>query len=135
MWIILNDAFFSIVEDTNSRRNLLVRARRHGDIEKVFGVDATAGAGTDYPYRAFLDRSVVASTIFNHVAAIDYSNFKASIEDPDLHDACMDTWHTFKALERPAPIHPKSVADDGFAEYLQRMSKQAGRAKQAKRGD
>ena len=37
MWIMMSDCFLSIVRKDCSPGQLLVRARREGDIEKVFG--------------------------------------------------------------------------------------------------
>lgn len=53
MWICLNDAFLSIVRKDCGPNELLVRARREGDIERVFPrvkVEVTPLA--DYLYRA-----------------------------------------------------------------------------------
>ena len=36
MWIQFNNAFLSIVENREKKKELLVRARVKGDIEKVF---------------------------------------------------------------------------------------------------
>ena len=61
MWICLNDAFFSIVRKDCRPDELLVRARRPGDIEKVFGrhfkVDKVDVA--DYLYRAVIPTRTV----------------------------------------------------------------------------
>ena len=54
MWLCLNDAFLSIVKKDCPKDSLLVRARRPGDIEKVFGSDVKVKRSTnsDYLYRA-----------------------------------------------------------------------------------
>ncbi len=61
MWICLNDAFLSIVTDTTHPDQLLVRARRRDDIERVFGeteVIRTIAIGSGYLAPLSLARSL-----------------------------------------------------------------------------
>lgn len=52
MWIMLNNAFLSIVENRNNKDELLVRARIEGDIERVFPeADSFQDEQADYKYR------------------------------------------------------------------------------------
>ena len=107
MWIFLNDGFFSIIEPPKGTPGdrLLVRARNRGDIERVFGLNVKVQRtpNRDYLYRALLDRTQVAVVIANHIAAIDYGNFKDSIPDQrefDLyHDACGRVWATMMTYQ------------------------------------
>lgn len=93
MWVCLNNSFLSIVENRNNLDQLLVRSRRKGDIEKVFpDAKVIQEAGSDYRYRAFINRDIVANSIAREVANIDYGNFKNSVRDHDLHDAYSDFW-------------------------------------------
>lgn len=99
MWIFLNNAFLSIVADRDSD-NLLVRARIAGDIERTFpGFKVTEGGGSDYRFRAWVDRETVADTLRTQVQSIDYSNFKSSVKDTDRHDAYFDVWDTMRAYQ------------------------------------
>lgn len=68
MWIFLNDAFLSIVDKEGDGTTLLVRARKEGDIERVFS-DAKAihTPHNDYPCRAHIDRERVAERIADSV--------------------------------------------------------------------
>ena len=50
MWLCLNDAFLSIVKKDCPKDSLLVRARRPGDIEKVFGPDVKVKRSTNSEY-------------------------------------------------------------------------------------
>lgn len=79
MWIFLCDSFLSIVDrGAPSGQTLLVRARRRGDIERVFpGAAVVENAGTDYAFRARIDREQVALTMAEQVSEIRYPNFKA----------------------------------------------------------
>ena len=61
MWIQFNNVFLSIVENREKTKELLVRARVKGDIEKVFPeADVFEHNNADYKYRAFISKAVVA---------------------------------------------------------------------------
>jgi hypothetical protein len=102
---MLNDAFLSIVQQKGMTDNLLVRARRPGDIEKVFGRRTKVSRITDadYLFRATITREDVKRAMENEVNRISYSNFKNSVEDKELHDAYMSVWTTMSKLQNPAP--------------------------------
>ncbi|MBU3672440.1 MAG: hypothetical protein FGM43_07790, partial [Sinobacteraceae bacterium] len=88
MWIFLSDSFLSIVDKGDpSGATLLVRARVEGDIERVFpGVAVVEGAGTDYRYRARVDRLVVAEKIAEQLRSLRYGNFKSTVKDRRRRD-------------------------------------------------
>jgi hypothetical protein len=55
MWIMTNNGYLSIVSKECGPAELLVRARRAGDIEKVFpNAKVTRQTDSDYLYRAIL---------------------------------------------------------------------------------
>jgi hypothetical protein len=88
MWICLNDAFLSIFTDTTYPDQLLVRARRRGNIERVFcETEVIRNIGTDYRYRVRLPRATVARAIADRIDGIDYPNFKDSVTDTERHAA------------------------------------------------
>ena len=61
MWVIMNKAYFSIVENKNNQEELLVRARVAGDIERVFpDAEVLKNTGADYLYRASISKSASA---------------------------------------------------------------------------
>lgn len=100
MWICLNDAFLSIVAKDCPPDHLLVRARRAGDIERVFpGVSVRESRHTDYRWRAAVPRQRVAEAIAQRLLAIDYDNFKDSVADGALHDAYARVWSAMYALQ------------------------------------
>lgn len=94
MWVFLRDSYLSIVDKgDDTGRTLLVRARKAGDIEAVFpGADVQEGGGTDYAFRARVDREQVAQAISDQVRSIRYPNFKGAVKDRARHNAYMDTW-------------------------------------------
>lgn len=108
MWVCLNNSFLSIVENKTNKAQLLVRARRKGDIEKTFPtVRVFEDAGTDYKFRAFVPRDVVADAMYDAIMNINYGNFKNSVREHDLHDAYADFWGIMYGLqERKANRHP-----------------------------
>ena len=101
MWICLNNGFLSIVAHRDKPDHLLVRARRAGDIERLFPmakVQTTPDA--DYRYRTVLPRQGVARVVAEYLTDyLDYPNFKASVEDHQLHSAYIRTWQTMAALQ------------------------------------
>jgi hypothetical protein len=106
MWVCLSDAFFSIVDKDCARDELLVRARRKGDIEKVFpGAEVRRDGLADYLYRAAVKRRVVAETLAGEAWRIAYPNFKDSVRAPDLHRAYMRVWTALADLQ-PTSLPP-----------------------------
>ncbi len=106
MWLLLNDAFLSIVHKLPAREgSLLVRARRPGDIEKVFGrrTKVTRATDADYLYRAVVPRDDVIEAMRREVLRVDYSNFKDSVTDRELHDAYMRCWTAMAQVQDPRP--------------------------------
>jgi hypothetical protein len=102
MWIFLNDAFLSIVADRKSNQ-LLVRARLPGDIERVFsGVEIAEDVGTDYRFRAWLDREVVAKALSDKAMDINYGNFKGSVQDHARHHAYFGVWEAMNRAQKEA---------------------------------
>jgi hypothetical protein len=104
MWIMHSDCFLSIVSKGCGPTELLVRARRNGDIEKVFpSAKVIRDAGTDYLYRAVLPRNVVKQALAAMIDHIDYPNFKDSVEDRSLHAAYVSVWCAMAGLQHPPP--------------------------------
>jgi hypothetical protein len=102
MWLCFNNAFVSAVADRNNPKRLLVRARRREHLENLFGQDAEilVNAGTDYKYRTFVDRSVVADLAHRALMNISYDNFKNSVKDDTLHDLYADFWELHYEIQR-----------------------------------
>lgn len=95
MWIYMNNAFLSIVQDDDVPGMLLVRARRSGDIESVFpDARVIETSGSDYAFRSNIGREVVADRITNAVLSIDYPNFKDSVSDPARRRIYSSIWDT-----------------------------------------
>jgi hypothetical protein len=104
MWIMANNSYLSIVSKDCGPAELLVRARRAGDIEKVFpDAKVTRNTNSDYLYRAVLPRDVVKQALAAMIDHIDYPNFKDSVEDRSLHAAYVGVWCAMAGLQHPPP--------------------------------
>jgi hypothetical protein len=104
MWLMLNDCFLSIVAKDCARGELLVRARRRGDIEKIFpGARVTESTTTDYAFRARVAMADVEAALIGEVRRITYANFKGSVTDTPLHDAYLKCWQAMATLQPTKP--------------------------------
>ena len=104
MWVCLNSGFISIVHKDCKSDELMVRARRKGDIEKVFpGVIGKKTQGTDYAFRAVVSREAVAQMLTDQVFNMDYSNFKNSVWDNALHSVYSSVWSIIGRLQDGGP--------------------------------
>jgi hypothetical protein len=112
MWIMMKDAFYSIVFKDCEADQLLVRARRRGDIEKLFPeAEVTRSSATDYLYRAAIKKTDLALAVATELNTITYSNFKNSVQDQNLHDAYLNVWLAMAELQsRPHRGHDISSA-------------------------
>lgn len=114
MWLCFNDGFLSAVVDKNNPARMMVRARRKKDLLNVFGdVEVIENAGSDYRWRAFVDRTAFAAVVAARIENIDYTNFKNSVDDHDLHDLYMNFWtmhHRYQEQDvtKHSPSHRKS---------------------------
>ena len=105
MWIMGSDFFLSVVRKDCAPGQLLVRARREGDIERVFGrhVEVERDTTADYLFRARIPEEEVAEVMRREVLSISYGNFKDSVRDQALHDAYLTCWHAMARTQDPPP--------------------------------
>src|ERR1700761_1464690 len=119
MWIMLPDAYLSIVSKDCKPSELLVRARRPGDIEKIFPkAKVTEYDKSDYQFRAVVTREAVKAALAGEVDRIVYNNFKNSVRGHDLHSAYNSVWGTMAKLQPKPPYSgyhiPKGAAAKAF---------------------
>lgn len=101
VWIIMNDSTLSIVNKNCAPDELLVRARKNGDTEKVFpAAQVMEDTGTDYRFRARVSRSEIAAAVAERIMEIDSGNFKNSVQEHDRHMAYVKTWNALLPLQR-----------------------------------
>lgn len=108
MWIMISDCYLSIVSKDCKRNELLVRARRPGDIEKLFpNAKVTELHHADYQFRAVVTRAEIKSAMCGEIDRISYGNFKDSVGDQALHNAYLRVWSHMSLLQ---PVPPYSGA-------------------------
>lgn len=102
MWIFLNNAFVSIVEDTKNPDRLWVRARAKGDISRFFTgqVDEIVTHAADYLYRFNASRELVSLALQKHVKDLAYPNFKNSVRAHDRHYTYAGVWQEMYDFQR-----------------------------------
>lgn len=130
MWIFLNNAFVSVVRGRG--KELLIRARRSGDISRALGmkIQETESFHTDYRYRTSISRSLFAAAMKRHIENIDYANFKDSIlgdrtpEDFDYdsasayQEAASQIWNIMYDLQPALPPYDPLERDRQLAEDI-----------------
>ena len=81
MWIFTSKGFLSIVEDKWCKKDLVVRSRFCGHLEKIFGrkIKVKIMEGSDYEYRTTLPREEVQRVIAKLASNIHYTNFKGEL--------------------------------------------------------
>jgi hypothetical protein len=119
MWVFLNNAFVSIVEDRDEADLLWVRARVQGDLERFFKpiprewranlvVDTTPEA--DYLFRSCVPRAWVRAALSSALDGVDYDNFKGSIPKNKMgdvrHTFYMRVWNAMMAYQKS--LRPRS---------------------------
>jgi hypothetical protein len=105
LWIFLNDAFVSVVEDRADSTMLVVRARRAGDVERF--VEGCMAAElrvvqtdhADYRFRTSVPRRVVARALEAAALSLDYPNFKDSVDDDERHAIYSRVWSAALSLD------------------------------------
>ena len=101
MWIFTNRGFLSVVADRNHKNSMMVRARFNGDIEEIFGADAPVVETpfADYRFRCTVSRTKVAEIVSKMVKAIDYDNFKSSVDNKVRAGDYMRVWSVMIAAQ------------------------------------
>ena len=93
MWIFLNNAFFSVVQDKAKPKLLVCRARVKGDLEKLFPqYRVFTSEYTDYRYRCFITRDDLKDLLTKQVDDLDYENFKDSVKEKDRKKYYSEVW-------------------------------------------
>ena len=101
MWLCFNDGFLSVVADRENPARLLIRARRKQDLLNVCGngVEVIENAGTDYRWRTFIDRKAFSALVAGRIDKMDYTNFKDSVKNTDLHEMYFDFWELHRRYQ------------------------------------
>jgi hypothetical protein len=101
MWISFNDGFISAIQDHKDVDGLVVRARRKEHLENIFpGLEIFTGIGSDYEHRVFIKKAKFATILAKRAGDINYTNFKSSVKDDDLHRLYMRFWHLHHEFQK-----------------------------------
>lgn len=124
MWIFMNDAFLSIVtprmhdvpKPLRGRDLLLVRARKRGDIQRVFPkVRVNRTPNRDYAFRAFVPRPRVIHAIGQRLLDMEYGNFKDSVENDERHTAYSKVWSVMYGYQYNDHRPRRDTFDRGYS--------------------
>jgi hypothetical protein len=69
-------------------------------LSACFRIEMQVGGGSDYRYRARIDREHVADAIAEAIRTIKYGNFKNTVMEADRHDAYFEVWEDMYAYQR-----------------------------------
>lgn len=103
MWLFHPLGFASIVTNETDPATLVARSRFPGDLQKLFpGCRVRKTPSADYLYRTTVTREKVATRLAEMAMAIDYPNFKDTIQDMTRAATYGDVWEIlYFAQERP----------------------------------
>jgi hypothetical protein len=117
MWLCLNNAFVSVVRnyDDPTGKTLLVRARKRNHLKRVFGskVEITETPKRDYRWRCTVPRDVMSWVMDWHCQNIEYTNFKNSVAEEDLHHMYSLWWSDHSRLQQDDLFLPKGKGKKG----------------------
>lgn len=104
----MNDGFVSVVRNPDYPGKLMIRARNKAHLESIFPKKKNKiinSKKNDYAWRMFVDEEEFAQMMKERILNIDYSNFKNSVVDNDLHDLYADFWglHYGYQMEQSRP--------------------------------
>ncbi len=111
MWLVLSNGFLSAVVDKKDPALIQVRARRKEHLTKYFPEhDIVTYDHRDYQFRVVVSRPELQDMLIKYTEEMMYSNFKDSVKDKKLHDACYEVWHTMAAIQPKPPYSSYSGA-------------------------
>jgi hypothetical protein len=110
MWIFTPDGFYSVVEKPEEREAgmLTVRSRVKADLDVLrerfmpkLG-PTISGVGTDYPYRAKIEKGSFSEGMKRISESVDYENFKHAVGTRQGYERARiyaDVWRDLLRLE------------------------------------
>jgi len=106
MWLIINEAFLSIVKHRDKEHTYIVRARQESHITDNFSEDKLyVLPKADYPYRADVTTEELTDFLTKYVIErLTYPNFKGSLRTQEFKTLTLPIWrfiYDFYADYRP----------------------------------
>jgi hypothetical protein len=100
MWIFTQHGLLSIVENTDEKNTLLVRARQSHHITDNFKSSVPKySPDRDYHWSSIINKEIVAKRLGEIILEIDYPNFKNSV-DKELKSVYGEIWGVAMALQK-----------------------------------
>ena len=105
MWLLTTQGFYSVVQDRDDPRWLLVRARTRGDLEalraQIAGIEVRESPDAGYRWCARVLREEWLAAAAQLASEIDYPNFKDAVHDrqgPRRSSLYMKVWMVLRRL-------------------------------------
>jgi len=99
MWVLLNTGPVSVAAHRDDKEMLLVWARTRNHLEAAVGGDyrdkIVEMSDADYKFCVEIDRETWATRLGEITKAINYDNFKNSVDNPELSVVYHDVWGIF----------------------------------------
>jgi hypothetical protein len=100
MWLSLSKGFLSVVALKDEPNMVMVRARRKEHLTEYFaGQNVLYTKNADYPYRVICSKIALTAMVTRYIEQLDYTNFKDSVKNHQLHHAYLNVWSTMTGLE------------------------------------
>lgn len=100
MWLFTSKGFVSVVASRDSQDDLIVRARVRGHLQALLPkAKVTETPEADYRFRTIANKKVVQRVMADQISAINYGNFKDTVDDSDYHAACLRVWSAMHQLQ------------------------------------
>ena len=105
MWLLTTQGFYSVVEDRDDPRWLLVRARTRADLEalraQIEDIEVFEKPEADYRWRARVLREQWLAAVAQLAAGVDYPNVKDAVHErqgPRRSSLYMKVWLVLRRL-------------------------------------
>ena len=101
MWLCFNDGFISVVESRHDPEKLLIRSRRGEILLRLFPTkQIIRNDARDYRYRVEVKREEFLPVVMERLCNINYPNFKASVDDYELHRLYNEFWSLHRGYQK-----------------------------------
>jgi hypothetical protein len=107
MWLLTSIGFYSVVAHRDNDETVLIRSRTREDLDQLRrrylpDLEILENAGTDYRYRALLERSEWEHAAQKLAADVDYPNFKEAVgerQGPQRANLYARIWSALRELQ------------------------------------
>ncbi len=133
MWLTTRYGYFNVVENTNTRGELIVKARVEDHLIRLRRIIPELGETKfhedfDYPYRALISKAAFAIGFADVIMDIDYKKTKPAMSSlgKKFGNAIMSVWSTMIGIEEdPGRINKYyykgsqgNIPSDAYMDYM-----------------